>query len=343
MIILLFAFWQPSIPADIVAGEDGRRADAFILGQSWFSGTVLIARDGRILLHRAYGWADGEGKVPMRTDTLFCIASISKQFTASCLLLLAEQGKLRFDAPLTAFFEDVPADKRSITLHQLLTHTAGLANNYAADGIAEQAGAIRALLQPPLARAPGERFGYTNDAYCLAALIVERVGGTAFDDFLSRQVFEPAGLHQTHHWGSVAVDDPHRVAGADRPAADLRPANYGFRGATGLFSTPADLYRWYLVLRQDRVLAPASRERLLAAAVPFSRGTVGYGWFHEVTEAGRATLWTRGSEGFGHSASLVAYLDEATLVIVASNVPESDRRAGARRLDSALEAVLFSD
>ncbi len=342
MCYLLLLCLQVSVPTDLVRGPDAKRIDAFLQGQSWFSGAVMVVREGEMILHRGYGWSDRKKTVPVRTDTLFGIASISKQFTASAIMLLVEEGKLSLDDPLTRFFEDAPEDKRAIRVHQLLTHTAGLANNYAADGIPDPETAARELLKPPLRFPVGEKFGYTNDAYCLAALIVERVSGQPFDAFLSERLFQPAGMQQTRHWGSVDMRDAERVGQVNElPSGRYLRPNYGFRGATGLLSTSGDLYRWHLALMEDRVLKKESRERLLQPAVAFSRGMVGYGWFHEDIDGERPTLWTRGAEDYGHGALLKFYKHEKLLLIITANVEESEEGPGPHRLGALLEPVLF--
>lgn len=115
-----------------------------------FSGAVLVARGKEILLHRGYGWADRKKSFKVAPDTEFYIASITKQFTAVAILMLENQGKLNVTDPIGKYFRDAPKDKAEITVHQLLTHTSGLAQNYAADGIVDRNEAMRAILAGPL-------------------------------------------------------------------------------------------------------------------------------------------------------------------------------------------------
>jgi CubicO group peptidase (beta-lactamase class C family) len=170
-------------------------------GSSYYSGSVLIAYQGRVLLHQGYGWADPQKTHPITPHTRFWIASISKQFTAAAIFRLVEQGRLLLKDPLNHFFPTAAADKKTITLQQLLTHTAGLRQNYAADGLTERQAAIDAILAGPLKSPPGECFGYSNDAYNLLAAIVEISAGDPFETSLQRLVLDPAGLADTGFWG----------------------------------------------------------------------------------------------------------------------------------------------
>ena len=344
MLAALMIFWLGiEIPKERVEGPVGQRVHEFILSQTWFSGSVLLAVNDRIVLHRAYGDADPGQKIPNHTDTRFGIASISKQFAASAILLLADQNKLSLQDRLPKFFENVPQDKQAISIHHLLTHTAGFPNNYAADGIRKSKSAIRAILDQALENPVGTKFRYTGDGFVLAALIVEKVSGQPYDLFLTEHIFHPAGMYRTLNWASKAFSDPLEVAQPTAwPEVQYMRPNYGFRGCTGLFSTTGDLYRWWHALTTGLVLSSESREKMLSPQTAFSRGQVGYGWFFENSEGGRPTLWTRGTESMGFSASIIHFPKEKVQIVIACNVPEAeDRPSGARHLDQLLEPVIF--
>jgi CubicO group peptidase (beta-lactamase class C family) len=315
--------------------------DAFLAAatDSGFAGTVLIARDGEIILHKAYGWADEARSRPITTQTPFWVASVSKQFTAAAILALAEDGRLRINDSITRYFEAVPVDRTGITIHRLLTHTAGLGQNYAADGIADRDSAVRALLLQPLRHPPGERFGYSNDGYNLLAAIVEIASGQSFETFLQTRLFQPAGMRQTGFWG---LPGDETVAVIRRDPARARRPNWGFRGATGISSTPADLYQWYLALQANRVLTEASRRTLLAPHVALvSEGHAAYGWFLTPTPRGTTAVWTRGTEDFGHNAILMTYPEERIVIVAASNAGEREGIAVTRRLADDLAKRIF--
>jgi CubicO group peptidase (beta-lactamase class C family) len=309
------------------------RVDRFVVNEtaSGFAGSVLLAKDGEIVLHKGYG----QGITP---ETPFWVASISKQFTAAAILKLAEEGKLSVDDPITKYFEEVPEDKRGITIHQLLTHTAGFTQKYAADGITDRKEAVRALLAQPLKFAPGQDFSYSNDAYNLLAALVETVSGEPFETVLERHLFAPAGLSHTGFWGGPGHESVAPIPG--EVSESSRQPNWGFRGATGIYSTTGDLYRWYRALQENRVLSEESRKKLLAPHVALG-GTehAAYGWF--LTSAPRSAVWTRGTESFGHNAIVMAYPDENLVLVAASNAGERERVSRTRKLAADLAELLF--
>ncbi|MDQ4079994.1 MAG: beta-lactamase family protein [Gemmatimonadota bacterium] len=312
------------------------------LRDSGFNGAVLVAVNDTVILSRGYGWTDSTRTDTIAPATRFVIASISKQFTAAAILELGERGRLRLTDSIGKFFHGVPASARGITLHHLLSHTSGLPQRYAADGRANRDSAVAAVLRAELASPPGTRFDYTNDGYSLLAAVVEIVSGQPFDTFVLSEIAGPAGLIHTAMWG--AFDDRTAASAARIPGpitrADRRP-NWGFRGATGMWSTTTDLYRWLLALRTERVLTQASVTLLMHPHVMLdSSRTVGYGWFASRTPWGRE-LWTRGTEGFGHNAVVRSFPERKTVVIVASNTAQF-RGAGANRtVSDAIVQMLF--
>ncbi len=154
------------------------------LTEAGFSGTVLIAKGDQIILHRGYGWTDKQRAVPVSIDSEFWVASISKQFAAAAILKLQEKGKISLTDLITKYFKSVPKDKAAITVHQLLSHTSGIGQNYAADGIINRDDAVWSILQEPLKSVPGEKFNYSNDNYTLLAAIIEVASGQSYESFL---------------------------------------------------------------------------------------------------------------------------------------------------------------
>lgn len=301
------------------------RIDEFTKTSTVFRGSLLVAKDGAIILHKGYG-------ANIDAETPFWIASISKQFTAAAILRLAEQKKLALDDPLTKFFAGVPDDKKSITVQQLLTHTAGFKQNYAADGIVDRDAAVRALLAQELAAAPGAGFRYSNDGYNLLAAIVEVASKESFEKYLQKELFDPVKLEHTGFWAAPSAAMVAPLARELDPS--VRVANWGFRGATGVHSTTGDLYRWYTT---SPSIAP-----LLAPQVTAKDGDrVCYGWFITTTPHGRKRVWTRGTEDFGHNATLFAYPEERIVIVAASNAGDRGKISASRRLVEDLTRLLF--
>jgi CubicO group peptidase (beta-lactamase class C family) len=308
---------------------------------SGFNGNVLVSRDGAVVFSHWCGWADAAGRIAVTPETAFWIASISKQFAAAAVLRLAEQGRLSLTDTIGRFLAAVPADKRSITVHELLTHTAGLSQQYAADGIADRDAAVAAVLSQPLARAPGGEFGYSNDAYTLIAAIVEIAAGVPYEDYLTTQLLSPTGMRHTGFWGPGAHPEVAAILGSG-PSGSAAQPNWGYRGAVGMFSTVEDLHRWYLALMANRVLTVESRERLLRPWVRRGETGVGYGWFTSRAAGQPTSVWTRGYEGFGHGAVLAAYPAEGVVIVVTTNSGERAPNVPvSHQLADDLAAALF--
>lgn len=306
-----------------------------------FSGSVLIARKGRVLLHNGYGWSDKKHQYSITVNTQFCVASVSKQFTAAAILNLQEHGNLDINNPISSIIPGLPADKKDITVYQLLTHTSGIGQNYAADGITSRDKAIRAIVEIPLQNRPGEKFIYSDDGYVLLAVIIELISGETFENYLQRNLMTPAGMRQTAFWGNVNYDKPKQFAQirGEISKEKLSP-NWGFKGADGIISTTGDLYLWYQALRAEKVLSGKSVAQLFETYVDLGATQSALGWFRSKSKNGDRTLWTRGGNSWGHNAILVDYLDKDIILVVLSNAGEIEDQEWNRRVKEELESLI---
>jgi CubicO group peptidase (beta-lactamase class C family) len=334
-----------SIAAAVVRGDIGARLDRFVTqaADSGFNGCVLVARRDTIVIHKGYGFADAARTQPVTIETRFWIASVSKQFAAAAILHLAEDKHLSLSDSLPRFFRDVPDDKRSITVHQLMTHTAGLAQQYAADGIADRDAAVRAVLAQPLARPPGTGFGYSNDAYNLVAAIVEIAAKRPYEAYVRQALLDPAQLGQTGFWADAGSDRVAAILGDVAWDPTLARPNWGFRGAVGMYSTSADLYRWNAALDAGRVLRSESVQQLRNPHIERETTSIAYGWFVTRTQSGTTSVWTRGYEGFGHGAVLATYPQERVVIVVTSNSGDRDRMPVTHKMAQDLASLVLPD
>ncbi len=303
-----------------------------------FSGTVLIAKGSKILLNQGYGFTDLKKTVKVKSDTKFYIASITKQFTASAILKLEEQGKLKTTDSIGNFFKDVPPDKAQITIHHLLAHTSGLAQNYTADGIINRDEMTKAVLAEPLKNPIGEKFGYGNDGYSLLAAIVEIVSGESYESFIKQNLLNPAKMKNTGFWGepNLLIADTKKEI-----SADMKMPNWGFRGSGGMYSTAKDLFKWQQALFADKILSKKSREKLLTPNNQTSRGMHAFGWFISETKSGKQVYWTAGYEDFGHNGIVKVYAD-GTVIIVLTNSGDIDEKPARDLVSNGLEQIIFS-
>jgi len=246
----------------VQGGAIAKQVDTYLkpyLDAASFSGAVLLARGGKVLLSKGYGMANYELNIPNTPQTKFHIASLSKTFTAAAILQLQERGLLSVQDPIARFIPDYPRGNE-ITLHHLLTHTSGIPD---INGVPEYdslsrfaqtpASLIAVFRDRPLLFEPGARYSYSNSNYNLLAFVIEKVSGKTYGEFLQENIFGPAGMTSTGHDGDPATLLTNRATGYV-PSGLFDLANAPFldwsakTGNGSIYSTVEDLYRW------DRVL-----------------------------------------------------------------------------------------
>ncbi|MBA2237698.1 MAG: serine hydrolase [Lysobacter sp.] len=230
----------PPIASDdpAAAGQLRERIDAYMQQRvaDGYSGAVMVMRGDAAILSKGYGIADRGRGVAATDRTLFQLASVTKPFTAAAILKLQMEGRLRVTDPVTRFFDDVPADKRAITIHQLLTHTSGMPHRvgicWPPSSKLDRDGYVREVLAADLDAAPGRAFAYSNDGYGLLGAIIERASGRSYEQYLREELFAPAGMTRTGYtFDETTLQDAARgYAGRDEYLGNLNPA---FRNQSG--------------------------------------------------------------------------------------------------------------
>lgn len=322
-----------SFAVEIVNGDLGKKMDRYLqkAEANGYSGSVLVARGENIFLAKGYGLADRENKVKETAETVFSIGSITKQFTGAAILKLEMMGKLSVRDPIGKYFGDVPADKKEITLHHLLTHTAGfegaLGDDYDAIG---REGFIKLALGSKLLFKPGERYEYSNVGFSLLGIIVELVSGKNYEDFLYEELFKPAGMERTGYVrpGFSKSELAVGYRGGERWGTALdrawRPEGPGWhlRANGGILSTVGDMHRWYLALKNDSVLSESAKKKYFAPHVKeYADGNsyYGYGWVTQKTERGATLIWHNGGNGI-YNAFMGFEPDNDLVIVVSSNI-----------------------
>lgn len=251
---------------------------------------VIVVLKGKTLYRGARGLANIELGVPLRPDSVFRIGSITKQFTAAAILLLAEEGKLSLSDPITKFLPDYPVQGHFVTLQHLLSHTSGIANY---TDLPEWAPTTRndvsvqqlidVFKNKPFDFAPGEHWKYDNSGYILLGAIIEEISGQSYPEFLRTHLFEPLGM-KSSSYENLAKITPRRVAGYMRDKSGWRNADYLSMSqpyaAGALISTVDDLARWDAAIEHGELLKPASWQRACSSFV-LNDGTptrYGAGW-----------------------------------------------------------------
>ena len=288
-----------------------------------FSGSVLMAVDGKVLVNKGYGMADRSRNIPIRVNDAFDIGSVTKQFTAAAIMKLEMQGKLKTEDLISKYFDNVPADKAEITLHQTLTHTAGFINYSGGDyDVSERDETIKRILAAPLTHKPGTQYAYSNSGYSILAAIVEKVSGQGYETFLSEQLFKPAGMTSTGY--VLPKFDKAKLPHAYDAGKDLGTAldykwsptgpYWNLFGNGGIFSTTGDMYKWYQALQGEKVLSAAVKKKMFA---PFL-SNYAYGWSVQDTPQGRL-ITHNGASDNGFNAVIGFFPDKGTVGIVLSN------------------------
>lgn len=288
-----------------------------------FSGVVLVAREGDVLFRGTYGKADHELDVPVNPRTRFLIASVTKTFTATAVLLLKDRGVVGLDDPLADYIEEFPHGDR-ITVRHLLEHKSGLFNYYALPDYREvsrrfyegPADVVALVGDEELQFEPGARRAYNNINYTALAWLVERVSGVPFAEFLRRELLAPLGLHDTGYTGDPTELTPDLAKSYDPVGMEgFQKSRYYDRsmavGAGSMYSTAGDLARWVETLAGGGLLSEESLELMLTP----QSGVFGYGWLLRDID-GRRAIVGEGWDGVGFSAN-VRHLPEAGLTVVA--------------------------
>jgi CubicO group peptidase (beta-lactamase class C family) len=320
----------------IVAGPIGQALDAYLqkVADNGASGTILVACQGALVLCKGYGQANKEEGTPCRPDTVYDIGSITKQFTAAAILKLEMAHKLAVTDSIDKYFRDVPADKKAITLHHLLTHSAGLIDVLGDDYVVlERDDMIKQAMQSNLRWAPGTRYAYSNLGYSLLAAIVELVSGDAYEEFLEQNLFAPAGMKHTGYrlpsWDPKSLAVGYQQGSRWGTPLDHLWAEDGpywnLRGNGGILSTARDMYRWHLALAGEEILSREAKNELFKPHVAeddSGRSHYGYGWSIQPTDRGTRLIWHNGGNGV-FFADFWRYVDEDIVIFLAT--AEADR------------------
>ena len=320
-------------------GSLSQRVDAAIRAEvaRGFSGAVLVTRSGQALVDRGYGSLRGSA---VRKDSRFWIASVGKSFTSAAVLLCRDRGLLTLDDPLSRFFPEAPADKRGITVRQLLSHTSGFGQSYVSEDASDRATAVTKMLAEPLTKRPGEGFQYSNTNYQLAVAIVEVASGRPYHQFVREELWSRADLRNTGFAGEPGAREVAAVRG--KLPSRLTQVTWG---GEGLFSTTADLARWYRALRSGPVLSRTGKDDLFAPVARIGEGETALGWFVGRAADGSERIFTRGNEDFGANALLYAYPESDTVVVVLTHAGDAggDTSWSRRVLEKVEKLVVRPD
>ena len=295
---------------------------------------ILVMKDDSILVEKSYGMADLETGRPVTPTTNFRLASVTKEFTAMCIMLLAERGLLSYTDTLGRFFPDFPSYGTSITVRQLLNHTSGLQDYESLIPDSQTVQVLDsdcvALLKTTdsLLFSAGSKYSYSNTGYAFLAMIVEQVSGRRFADFLKENIFDPVGMHTT-----VAFEDG-RSTVAERAfgyslehgkwARTDQSVTSAVLGDGGIYSNVGDMARWVSALFHHRLISPESQTAAWTAGTLNNGAAIdyGYGWHLETYRDIDHPYHGGSTIGFRNSIQL--FPQQHLMIIILTNRDEGD-------------------
>ena len=306
-----------------------------------FSGSVLVAREGKPVFSKGYGMANIELNVPNSPDTVFRLGSITKQFTAMAIMILNEQGKLSVNDPICKYLPECPAAWQPITIRNLLTHTSGIANytgfpNFDKTAVLPitTAEMFTLLKDKPLDFAVGEKYSYSNSGYFLLGSIIERTSGKTYADFLQEKIFTPLGMKQTGYDNPLRIIK-NRASGYSKQGGEFVNAAYMDMtipfAAGAMYSTTGDLLIWDQALYTEKLV---SRKSLDEMFTPF-KSNYGYGW--SIGKRFDHQEISHGGSIYGFATEIDRYPNDKLTVIVLSNV----QGAPSEEVANSLSAIVF--
>jgi CubicO group peptidase (beta-lactamase class C family) len=307
-----------------------------------FHGAVLVSKNGKVLVDKGYGWMNAESKAVANQHTRYQIGSVTKQFTATIILKLAEQGKLTLSDKLEQYFPGLPNGKE-ITIEHLLTHTSGLYNytnsrkfmDSASHMPATQAGMLAwfRTFQPDFS--PGEKFSYSNTGYMMLGYISEKVSGKSYESLVREMIFRPLGMDQsgfdfTHLVSPDKAKGYYALVPGQVVPAKIVDSSVSF-SAGAIYSTTADLYKWNRSLFSGSLLTPEAYQNAFTPR----KDRYALGWFIDSVYGRRRITHDGGIDGFlAHNTILPQ--DQVTVTVLSNSETWDPSKIGKDLL-----AILF--
>ena len=310
-----------------------------------FSGSVLVARDGKPIVNKGYGMANIEHAVPNSPQTVFRLGSITKQFTGMAIAMLQERGRLSVGDPICKYFSDCPATWQPITVKNLLTHTSGIPSytsfpEFAKTAVLPTTNALMftQLKDKPLDFTPGEKYAYNNSGYFLLGGIIEKISGKSYADFLQENIFTPLGMKYTGYDNPLEIIK-NRATGYARTGGKIYNASYMDMtvpfAAGALYATTGDLLLWDQALYTEKLV---KRKTLDEIFTPFNE-TIKYGYGWGIGKKFDRKEISHGGNIYGFSSEISRFPDDKLTVIVLSNM----QSAPAGRIGDDLAAIYFGE
>ena len=294
--------------------------------------SLLVIKNGKTIRAEGFGLSNVELQVPAKAETVFQSGSVGKQFTATAVMMLVEEGKVGLDDPLTKYFADAPATWKEVTIRELLSHTAGFGDypkdfDMRKDWTEEEE--LKLVESIPLAYPPGTNWAYSNFGYMTLGILIHRVTGEFYGDFLQQRIFQPLGM--STRIISEADIVPNRSAGYRLVKGELKNQEWvapmvNTTADGSLYFTILDLAKWDAALYTEKLLKRSSLDLMwtpvkLKNGQP-NKGSYGFGWFIEQRHGHRCIQHDGAWQGF--ETAIDRYVDDQLTVVALSNLESAE-------------------
>ena len=327
---------QDAQSAKVDAAVEAQRKAQKIPGVS-----LAVCRDGKIVKASGYGLANVELDVPVTPETIFQTGSVGKQFTSMAVMMLVEEGRIGLEDHLTKYIPESPAAWKDVTIRQLLTHTSGIADyggeeetmgkgviNFRKDYTEEEL--VQAFAKMPMDFRPGEKWSYSNTGYVLLGIVIHRVSGRFYGDFLQERIFQPLGMKSTRIISEADII-PHRSSGYRLVKGELKNQEWvsptlNTTADGALYTNVLDLAKWDAALYTTRLVKQTSLDAIWTP-VKLNDGKTcpyGFGWDLTPKNGHRAVSHDGAWQGF--TMSISRYVEDRLTVIVMTNLDENNSR-----------------
>lgn len=314
-----------------VKNEINNKIETYLanLEQTGFSGSVFVAKEGEIILSKGYGFSNRENQTKNDSKTIFDIGSVTKQFTAAGILKLEMLGKLSVNDKISMYFENLPEDKKTITIHHLLTHSSGLPS-----GIGDDYDAIstdeflKKAFNQQLLFPIGNSYEYSNVGYSILGIIIEKISKKTYEEFLYQNLWKPSKMEQT---GYTRPDFKNKEAigyngerGVGKPTEqkwDVDAPFWHLKANGGVLSSTEDMYKWHLALFTNNILSETAKEKYFTPYIQEGEDApsyYGYGWAIYNTSRNTRLAAHNGGNGI-FFADYWRYLDDDMVIIILNN------------------------
>lgn len=311
--------------------------------------SVMIIKNGIPVFTKGYGFADLESGIPVSPVTNYRLASVTKQFTAMCVMILAEKGKISIDDPLIKYFTDYPQWANNVKIIHLLNHTSGILDYESlipdSQTIPVSDNDVYNSLRgtDSLYFGPGTKYQYSNSAYVLLGVLIEKLSGSSFSDFLKTEIFTPLGMDESST-NLIKAKISNRAFGYSGENGTFLKTDQSVTSYTlgdgGIYSSVSDLFKWDQALYGGKVVSNETMNKIFNPSSWINEQkneAYGLGWFIS-QKNGRRCIWHSGNSR-GFTNLITRFPDEKLTIIILTNRNEAD----VESVEKELEAVILKD